>query len=275
MELIAEAARRYGVQIEGRTVLDFGCGDGAHTREYARLGAREVIGVDIDVEAVRQAVAQANGTPAVRFHSCTDHAVPLGDASVDTAISYDVFEHVVDPTESLRELYRVLRPLGQALIGTWGWYHPYAPHLFAAMPVPWAHVLFSERTILRVCRRVYEAAWYEPTSHDLDETGRRKPDKYLQDEIPSDYVNKVSLRGFRRALAASGFRWRMHLVPFGSRYARWSRLLVHVPWLREFFTGYVWIVLTRPGGAAVEADRPRKRVLVDAEAPLCEPARTL
>jgi SAM-dependent methyltransferase len=250
-DLILRHAQRFGVEIRDRVVLDFGCGDGAITPAYLDAGAQEVVGLDIDAAAVARA-QRRHGSDRVRFLVSGPGPCPLGPDSVDVAISYDVFEHVGDVPAALNELHRVVRPGGKVLIGTWGWYHPFAPHLFRAMPVPWAHVFFSERTLLRACRRVYDSPWYVPTMHDLDEAGKKRADRFLEEEIPRSYVNKLLVRDFERIFAAGPFRAELFPMPFGSRYARWTRVFLRTPYVREFFTGYLWVVLHKEG-----AGRPR------------------
>jgi 2-polyprenyl-3-methyl-5-hydroxy-6-metoxy-1,4-benzoquinol methylase len=153
---ILEAVKRYRIPITGRTIVDFGCNDGAISAEYLRRGAARVIGVDIDERAIQRARA-LHHEERLTFVQSAVSTIPLEDRSADAVISYDVFEHVSQPTTILNELYRILTSAGQALIGTWSWWHPFAPHLWAVMPVPWAHVFFSEQTILRVCQRVYHS----------------------------------------------------------------------------------------------------------------------
>src|SRR5262245_29955391 len=203
------AAHRYGVPIAGRRVLDFGCHQGTLSAAYLEAGARSVVGVDIDASAVERGRALY---PVVAFHVGSRTAIPLPDASVDVCLSYDVFEHVADPAAILRELRRVLVPGGTVLIGTWGWRHPFAPHLWATMPVPWAHLLVSEATLLAACRHVYESAWYVPTHHDLDEMGQRKA-KYRQSSISREYLNHFLICDFETAFRAAGFACQAHLVP--------------------------------------------------------------
>jgi SAM-dependent methyltransferase len=241
---ILEAVKRYRIPITGRTIVDFGCNDGAISAEYLRRGAARVIGVDIDERAIQRARA-LHHEERLTFVQSAVSTIPLEDRSADAVISYDVFEHVSQPTTILNELYRILTSAGQALIGTWSWWHPFAPHLWAVMPVPWAHVFFSEQTILRVCQRVYHSPWYTPNMHDYDQDGQRLADKYTHESISTDYLNKYLIRDFQRAFLASGFVYETHLVPFGSRYARWTSACLHVPWLREFMAGYVWFVLTK------------------------------
>lgn len=236
-------ARTAGVEIAGRRLLDLGCGDGALTREYARRGAVQVTGVDIDERALAR--ARAVGGPHVDYREGSTDRIPMPDGSVDVIVCYDVFEHLTQPSAILGEARRVLVPGGSMLIGTWGWYHPFAPHLFATMPVPWAHVFFSERTVMRVSRRVYHASWYTPTMYDLNAEGRPRPERFASDSISCDYVNKLLVRDIERSFRASGMSYRLYPRPFGSPLAFWTRPLLRVPFAREFLIGYLWAVLTR------------------------------
>lgn len=242
---IVAVCRRRGVRIDGATILDLGCSDGAITQAYLDQGAARAIGVDIDAGAITLAQERHND-PRLDFRLGSIDHIPLDDASVDSILCYDVFEHVSRPREVLNECYRVLRPGGKLLIFTCGWRHPYAPHLWSTMPVPWAHVFFSERTLLRACRRVYLAPWYRPNMHDLDARGQKRPDRFRSEAISTDYLNKLLLRDFERVFAESGFEVDVQPVPFRSRYAFWTRPLIRVPWIREFVTAAIWAVLTRP-----------------------------
>lgn len=246
---VLEAAARYGVEIAGRDVLDLGCNDGVLTARHQALGPRTLVGVDIDGPAIERA-RRNFGDQGIDFVVSGVDRIPLADESIDSILCFDVFEHVSRPAEILAECRRVLRPGGKMLIGTWGWKHPYAPHLWATMPVPWAHVVFGERIMLRTCRRVYHAPWYRPTIFDLDPTGQRRSDRYAHDSISPDYLNKYLIRDFERVFAASGMSHEVHLQPFGSKYARWTRLLLSVPGLREYLAGFLWAVLTKPLSAA-------------------------
>lgn len=241
---VLDVARSLDVRVDGLDVADFGCNDGAMTRGYARAGARSVVGIDIDADALARARALPN-PDNVRYVLGTTTAVPLPEASVDLFLSYDVFEHVSDPAAILEACFRALRPGGRMLIGTWGWCHPFAPHLWSTMPVPWAHLLVSDRTLMAACKRVYLSPWYRPTMHDFDEEGRRK-DKYNGDELSRDYMNRLLIRDFERLFRESPFEVAMHPRPFSSKLARWTKPLLGVPWVREFLTGYLWVVLTKP-----------------------------
>ena len=231
---VLEAAKRFRLPLEG-DMLDLGCNDGALTVQYD--APRTLTGIDIDAQAIERAKARNS---RVTFLAGTPGSLPLPDASMDSIVSYDVFEHVANPGALLGECRRVLRPGGWMLIGTWGWGHPFAPHLWATMPVPWAHLLVSERTLFRACRRVYHATWYRPTFHDLDANGDRYRDRYTQTRIDPDYLNKFKIRDFEQAFRNSGFASELSLEPFGS--APWLAPLLKTP-LREYVHSYLWAVL--------------------------------
>jgi hypothetical protein len=110
--------------------------------------------------------------------------------------------------------------------------------------VPWAHVFFSEKTMLRTCRRVYNAPWYRPTQWDFDDNGRRK-DKYGEEAIDTDWLNKLLLRDFEELFDRSGFEYKMVLQPFGSRHARWTRVFLRNRFLREYVTSFFWALLKK------------------------------
>lgn len=169
-------------------------------------------------------------------------AIPLADHSIDLIVSFDVFEHVAEPMPILREMRRILAPGGQIVIGTIGWKMPFAPHLWATMPVPWAHVLVSERTLLRACRRVYHATWYQPTMHDLGPNGERLPDKYTHETIARSYLNHCTVRNFERAFQETGFSFSTDIRPIGGR--GFLKPLCRLPFVREFVGSTVWFVLS-------------------------------
>jgi 2-polyprenyl-3-methyl-5-hydroxy-6-metoxy-1,4-benzoquinol methylase len=244
IDRILAVAQKYKISIKDKVVLDLGCSDGTITLGYLEHGAREVIGVDIDEAAIQKAKKCAPG-PGVSFRASGTASLPLAADHVEVVICFDVFEHIAEPGAMLGECHRVLKPGGKMLIGTWGWYHPFAPHLWSTMPVPWAQVFFSEKTLLRTCRRVYQSSWYVPTMNDFDEHGKRIEKKYLDEAISTAYLNKLLIMDFEKLFAKSRFQYRVFSVPFGSRYARWTKVFLRTPWLREFITSYIWVVLTK------------------------------
>lgn len=237
-EKVISALRRYRLEIKGRRVVDFGCNDGALSARYLKEGAAQVTGLDIDAQALERA---RQLRPGIRFLQSGVDLLPLEDQSVDLIVSLAVFEHVAKPEPILREMRRVLAPGGHIVIGTNGWKSPFAPHLWATMPVPWAHLLVSERTLLRTCRRVYRAPWYQPNMHDLASDGALLPDKYTGEHLSRDYLNQYTIADFERAFRETGFRYSTDVIPLSGSKA--LKTLCRVAWIREFIGSVVWFVL--------------------------------
>src|SRR3954453_9462476 len=90
------------VPIEGRTVVDVGCGDGAIVRKLRAAGA-DALGVDIDVSAAKKR------DPDGLYLQGAAEALPLADQSVDVAILLKNLQHVADPHAAFPELRRVVK----------------------------------------------------------------------------------------------------------------------------------------------------------------------
>jgi methionine biosynthesis protein MetW len=100
----------------GARLLDLGCGDGRWTVEVARhVGTNDIHGVEM-LEA-RAAAARERGVDVV----VADLSQPLDayeDASFDVIHSNQVIEHLRDTDGFLREIRRLLRPDGYAVVST-------------------------------------------------------------------------------------------------------------------------------------------------------------
>ena len=106
------AAYRFAAARAGTAcVLDLGCGTGYGSAELAAGGVR-VVGLD------RVAPAAGPQRSAARFVRGELGALPFAAASFDLVVSFQVIEHLLDPTDYLREIARVLRPAGLLLLST-------------------------------------------------------------------------------------------------------------------------------------------------------------
>ncbi len=167
-------------EIEGKRVLDFGCGRGTEAVELAERGARHVVGLDLYQKWIRAAAALAESRGvAGRCHFGTDWSQP-----VDVILSVDSFEHFADPAAILVKMRGLLEPTG-CVLATFGptWYHPLGGHLFSVFP--YAHLLLSEDALVQ---------WR--SLHKTD--GARS--------IAESGLNKITIRRFERIVADSPFR---------------------------------------------------------------------
>lgn len=91
-------------------ILDVGCGTGANIQMLSNFGATE--GVDVSAEALD--FCRARGLTKVKQGAA--EALPYEDASFDLVTGLDVVEHLDDDVAGLKEMRRVLRPRGRALL---------------------------------------------------------------------------------------------------------------------------------------------------------------
>jgi SAM-dependent methyltransferase len=91
-------------------ILDVGCGTGANLQMLARFGAAE--GVDVSIEALD--FCRARGLTDVKQGAA--ESLPFADASFDLVTGLDVVEHLDDDIAGLKEMRRVLRPEGRAVL---------------------------------------------------------------------------------------------------------------------------------------------------------------
>ncbi|MBI2886852.1 MAG: class I SAM-dependent methyltransferase [Chloroflexi bacterium] len=101
--------RRY-VPLEGRRVLDIGCGLGIYVRKFQEL-SEGACGIDVEFDRVREG---AKFVPNLMVARGED--LPYRDGSFDVVFLNEVLEHVEDDRQTLREASRVLRPGGHVVI---------------------------------------------------------------------------------------------------------------------------------------------------------------
>jgi ubiquinone/menaquinone biosynthesis C-methylase UbiE len=103
-------------EASGLDVLDVGCGQGIDLAGYAMSGARPT-GIDLTprhVELARAHLAAMGLEGEVVVGDA--EALPFADGSFDRVSSNGVLHHTPDMPAALREIYRVLRPGGEARI---------------------------------------------------------------------------------------------------------------------------------------------------------------
>jgi SAM-dependent methyltransferase len=99
----------------GKSVLDVACGEGYGVALLARHAAR-VTGVDISPEAIAHAQVEYAALANAQFAVAPCTALPLPDASVDVAVSFETIEHIAEQSQFLDELARVLKPDGVLIL---------------------------------------------------------------------------------------------------------------------------------------------------------------
>jgi len=106
--------------LEGRRVLDVGCGDGTHSLGAAAAGAR-VTGVDASpemLEAARKRAKERGVGAALEVGDA--RSLPFADGTFDVVLAVTVLCFIEDVDLAIGEMARVLRPGGRIMVGELG-----------------------------------------------------------------------------------------------------------------------------------------------------------
>ena len=222
LEYATRMIPRFLERIQGKTVLDYGCGPGWQAVAMRRAGARDVHGVDINDEWLSHGRDLAAGVDGVTFDKTT------GTEKYDIVLSLGAMEHFREPGKELARMCSLTR---EELLISFAepWYSPYGTHLNGTTKLPWLNLWFSERTLLNV-RNLYPdgsdgAKRFEDIRGGLNKMTVRRFEKLL-DAAPGMRVEHLILHSVKR-------------VPF----------VTGVPVLRELMTGALTCIL-KPVGRA-------------------------
>ena len=103
----------------GGRVLDVGCGTAELSLLIARMGAREVVGVDLSEGMLalgRAKIARSVHSGRIVLQRGDATALPFPEASFDAAASAFVMRNVPDLDSMLAEMARVVRPGGHVVV---------------------------------------------------------------------------------------------------------------------------------------------------------------
>ncbi len=96
-------------QIEDRKILDIGCGTGANLEMLSQFGTAE--GVDVSDDALEFCRKKD-----LKVSKGLAETLPYPDETFDITTALDVIEHLDDDIAGLKEMYRVTKTGGHALI---------------------------------------------------------------------------------------------------------------------------------------------------------------
>jgi SAM-dependent methyltransferase len=177
--------------LNGKSVLDAGCGEGTNTRIFARRGAR-MTGVDLSEKMVAFAIADEKREPlGIRYEraSYTDLTM-FKDATFDAAISTMALMDGPDFPAAMREVARVLRQGGTLAFSI---IHP----CFGTKGMGWIRDDSGRAIKFMVADYFNDDEWIErwkfghaPNAADVEEFSVPRFDRTL-----SDYINPVIAAG--------------------------------------------------------------------------------
>ena len=228
----AEWWRRIGmpVELQGRRVLDIGCGHGALTLDAARRGAASVTGIDPDSDRIRFArqhlrERHPDFAATVRFLDVPLDALPPAEA-YDLVLSKDTFEHVEDLGRLIDDAGRRLRAGGLLVCGFSPlYYSPNGDHDRMGLPLPWLHAVLPQERVYR---------WASKRT--------KRPIRSAADVG----LNRLTLREFEHLLPPDEWeQMSLRVNPIDHPLRAAFDLLRAVPWLARYFTIGVYAVYRR------------------------------
>ena len=139
-----------------KNLLDFGSGTGCLCFHLAK-DCEAITGLDVDEVLYQYSVRKLKTRPQVekdKIRFINKSIEELESADYDVIFSKDVFEHVENTDYLLEEIYRVLKPGGECLIGFGPlWYSPFGDHGIAknafGFSFPWFHLLLGKNNLVR------------------------------------------------------------------------------------------------------------------------------
>ncbi len=103
-------------EVDGKSVLDGGCGEGYLSRAIVRRGAT-VTGLDLSGSLIREASSEADRLDLkIKHYVASLDSIPEDDATFDAVVCSHVMTDVVDAAAALKEIGRVTAPGGRLVV---------------------------------------------------------------------------------------------------------------------------------------------------------------
>jgi 2-polyprenyl-3-methyl-5-hydroxy-6-metoxy-1,4-benzoquinol methylase len=127
--------------MEGKSFLDFGCGEG-HVAKYLSKEARVSVGYDI--EKSQRSKLPWNHKDG-NFILTSDFEKVVAEGPFDVILLYDVVDHVKDmtPSEMLLKAASVLAPEGRIFMRCHPWCGRHGGHLYRSSNKAFVHLVFK------------------------------------------------------------------------------------------------------------------------------------
>ncbi|MDA0237382.1 MAG: class I SAM-dependent methyltransferase [Proteobacteria bacterium] len=201
-------------EVQGKKLLDIGCGPGWLTVMYAKHGAN-VTAIDLTSQALvlTKAALEVNLVSA-SLEVASAEQLPFPDKSFDVVVSSGVLHHTPDYQKAISESYRVTRDGGTGLITLYRLGVLHSPLIFPIV-----------KTIMRMSRTRHPGANLAATSQSIEEfvrqyDGAANPIGIAKRE--DDWVIDLEAVGWKvNSVERHYFPARM--VPLFSHAPRWFR----------------------------------------------------
>jgi 2-polyprenyl-3-methyl-5-hydroxy-6-metoxy-1,4-benzoquinol methylase len=95
-------------ELRGKTVLDIGCGMGQHAAQYAAMGAKSVLGIDLS-EKMLEYAKEHNSAENIRYQRMAMEDIDTIDGQFDLVTSSLVFDYIEDFPGLMRKIHTLVK----------------------------------------------------------------------------------------------------------------------------------------------------------------------
>ena len=112
-----------GIDISNKAILDIGCGcGGAAIHLIKKHGAKSVLGIDIEslvIQSAEKLAIKYDLSNFAKFRCVKPGPLDIPDESFEVVFSKEVFLHIPNKDNLIKDIYRVLKPGGIVGVSDW------------------------------------------------------------------------------------------------------------------------------------------------------------
>lgn len=218
---------------ESISVLEIGCGEGGNLTPFAKVGCKNITGVDISKNKIENAIKFFNElgySENVKFiYNDIYNLKPEEIGQFDVIITRDVLEHIYNQDVFMNFIKKFLKPEGKFFLGFPPWQNPFGGHQQICnsrllSKLPFFHILprFLYKTILKVFG---ESESTIKSLLEIKDTGItiEKFEKYLKKE------------NYKKEKVIYYFINPNYEIKFGLKPREAWKFVSSIPFLRNFF----------------------------------------
>ncbi|MBU3981963.1 MAG: class I SAM-dependent methyltransferase [Proteobacteria bacterium] len=228
-------------RLQGKTVLDIGCGLGGRTAFLSTRGVQNIAGSEINHDEIDAAIhlidehddlVDKDKINFVKVEEGKENSIGL----FDVVLLVDAMEHLRNPQGTLNYAYSVTRPGGVCYFSTVGWYNHMASHVGSIIPVPFVTLFFSDEHILDAVKRIVQEPYYKPSMWDtMPPIDRWKNVNNLSDR-PGEYLNKITVAEIKKLVRDSKFENAyVDVAGFDRWFMKPFNILAKIPVIQEVY----------------------------------------
>ncbi len=144
---------------KGKKILEVWCGGWWKSVYIAEKYGSKVVWLDTNTNFLNQANSfskEKNLEESVKFVNESAICTWFRDEEFDIIIMSDVIEHIPDTYNLFKESFRILKKGWFVFFDFASYYHYFWHHIWDSVQIPWLHIFFTEKFLIRLYKRSLE-----------------------------------------------------------------------------------------------------------------------